>query len=53
VRRYPSRPRRADRAASRYDQRRLERWDWLRDMVAGAPTPEKQADPAALPPGAD
>jgi hypothetical protein len=53
VRRYPTRPRRADRAASRYDQRRMERWDWLRDLVAGAPTPENQADPAALPPSAD
>ena len=47
VRRYPTRPRRADRAACRYDQRRLERWDWLRDLVAGAPTPENQPDPAA------
>ena len=53
MRRYPTRPRRADRAASRYDQRRMERWDWLRDLVAGAPTPENQADPAALPPSAD
>jgi hypothetical protein len=50
VRRYPSRPRRADRAARRYDQRRLERWNWLRDLVAGAPTPENQPDPAGLPP---
>jgi hypothetical protein len=53
VRRYATRPGRADRAASRYDQRRLERWDWLRDLVAGAPTPETQADAAALPPRAD
>ena len=53
VHRYPSRSRRADRAASRYDQRRLERWDWLRDLVAGAPTADNQGDPAALPPGAD
>ena len=53
ARRYSSRPRRAARAASRYDQRRLERWDWLRDLVAGAPTPEGQADTAGLPPPAD
>jgi hypothetical protein len=53
MRRYPTRPRRADRAASRYDRRRLERWDRLRDLVAGAPTQETQADPAALPPSAD
>ena len=53
LRRYPTRPRRADRAASRYDQRRMERWNWPRGLVAGAPTPEKQADPAALPPSAD
>jgi hypothetical protein len=53
ARRYPTRPRRATRAASRYDQRRMERWNWARDLVAGAPTPEKQADPAALPPSAD
>ncbi|HEX4090218.1 MAG TPA: hypothetical protein VHZ33_16015 [Trebonia sp.] len=50
VRRYPARPRRAARAAGRYNQRRLERWNWLRDLVAGAPTPESQADPAGLPP---
>ena len=53
VRRYPTRPRRADRAASRYDQRRMERWNWARDLVAGAPTPENQADTAGLPPTAD
>jgi hypothetical protein len=50
VRRYPNRPRRADRAARRYDQRRLERWNWLRDLVAGAPSPEAQPDAAGLPP---
>ena len=50
VRRYPPRPRRADRAARRYDQRRLERWNWLRDLVAGAPSPESQPDTAGLPP---
>jgi hypothetical protein len=52
VRRYPARPRRADRASSRYDQRRMERWDWLRDLVAGAPTAENQPDTAGLPPSA-
>jgi hypothetical protein len=50
ARRYPSRPRRAGRAARRYDQRRLERWNWLRDLVAGAPSPESQPDAAGLPP---
>jgi hypothetical protein len=50
VRRYPTRPRRADRAARRYDQRRLERWNWLRDLVAGAPSPERKPDAASLPP---
>ena len=38
VRRYSSRPRRARRAASRYDQRYQERWNRLRDLVAGAPS---------------
>jgi hypothetical protein len=50
VRRYPTRPRRAGRAARRYDQRRLERWNWRRDLVAGAPSPESQPDAAGLPP---
>jgi hypothetical protein len=50
VRRYATRPRRADRAARRYDQRRMERWNRLRDLVAGAPSPEKQADTAGWPP---
>jgi hypothetical protein len=49
-RRYASRPRRAGRAARRYDQRRLERWNRLRDLVGGAPSPEEQAEPAGLPP---
>jgi hypothetical protein len=53
VRRYATRPRRASRAARRYDQRRMERWNRLRDLVAGAPSPEKQADSAGLPPTAD
>ena len=46
ARRYATRPRRAVRAARRYDQHRLERWNWLRDLVAGAPSPENQADTA-------
>jgi hypothetical protein len=36
--RYASRPRLASRAASRYDERHRERWNWLRDLVAGAPS---------------
>jgi hypothetical protein len=36
--RYASRPRRAARAAHRYDQRYEERWNRLRDLVAGAPS---------------
>ncbi len=36
--RYASRPRLARRAASRYDQRYQERWNRLRDLVAGAPS---------------
>jgi len=36
--RYASRPQRARRAASRYDQRHQERWNRLRDLVAGAPS---------------
>jgi hypothetical protein len=48
VRRYPARPRRATRAASRYDQRRMDRWNWARDLVAGAPTAEKAADVDAV-----
>ena len=35
--RYASRPRRAARAARRYDERYAERWNRLRDLVAGAP----------------
>jgi hypothetical protein len=52
VRRYPATSRRAERAASRYDQRRLERWNWLRDLVAGAPTQEAAAGTETQP-GAD
>jgi len=35
---YASRPRRAERAAHRYDERYEARWNRLRDLVAGAPT---------------
>jgi len=38
--RYASRPVRAGRAARRYDQRYEERWNRLRDLVAGAPSEE-------------
>jgi hypothetical protein len=41
ARRYASRPRLARRAASRYDHRREERWNRLRDLVAGAPSQER------------
>jgi len=44
ARRYASRPRRAERAARRYDRRREDRWNRLRDLVAGAPSQEGQAD---------
>jgi len=40
VHRYASRPRRAARARRRYDQRYQERWNRLRDLVAGAPSRE-------------
>jgi hypothetical protein len=39
--RYASRPRRAGRAARRYDQHHEERWNRLRDLVAGAPSEER------------
>jgi len=39
--RYASRPRPAGRAARRYDQRHQERWNRLRDLVAGAPSGER------------
>jgi hypothetical protein len=42
--RYASRPRRASRAARRYGQPHEERWNRLRDLVAGAPSQEGQAD---------
>ncbi len=38
--RYAGRPRRAARAEHRYDQRHEERWNRLRDLVAGAPSRE-------------
>jgi hypothetical protein len=40
--RYASRPRRAARAASRYDERYAERWNRLRDLVAGAPSQQSR-----------
>jgi hypothetical protein len=36
--RYAGRPRLASRAAARYDERRQQRWNSLRDLVAGAPS---------------
>ena len=39
--RYASRPRLARRAAGRYDQRREERWNRLKDLVAGTPSQER------------
>jgi hypothetical protein len=53
LRRYATRPRRAGRAARRYDQRRLERWNRLRDLVAGAPSPDRPPDPADRPAAPD
>jgi hypothetical protein len=38
ARRYASRPRKATRAARRYGQRYEDRWNRLRDLVAGAPS---------------
>jgi hypothetical protein len=38
TRRYASRPRRAARAAGRYGPRYQQRWNRLRDLVAGAPS---------------
>ncbi len=38
---YASRPRLARRAARRYDHRHQERWNRLRDLVAGAPSQER------------
>jgi hypothetical protein len=39
--RYASRPRRARRAARRYDHRHTERWNRVRDLIAGAPSAER------------
>jgi hypothetical protein len=36
--RYATRPRRTTRAARRYDQRYQDRWNRLRDLIAGAPS---------------
>jgi hypothetical protein len=41
TRHYASRPRRAARAARRYDQRYEQRWNRLRDLVAGAPSQDR------------
>jgi hypothetical protein len=41
AKRYASRPRLARRAANRYDQRREERWNRLRDLVAGTPSQDR------------
>ena len=50
VHRYAGRPRRARRAASRYDQRHQERWNRVRDLVAGAPSRKGPGFPPATPP---
>jgi hypothetical protein len=39
--RYASRPRLAARAARRFDERHHDRWNWVRDLVAGAPSQER------------
>jgi hypothetical protein len=44
MKRYANRPRRAGRAARRYDQRHDERWNRLRDLVAGPPPRKGRAD---------
>jgi hypothetical protein len=46
-RRYAGRPRRAARAARRFDHRHIERWNQLRDLIAGAPTRQRQEHPRA------
>jgi hypothetical protein len=54
--RYAGRPRLAARAERRFDERHHERWNWVRDLVAGAPSRERSPDDAggqaALPPAA-
>jgi hypothetical protein len=42
ARRYASRPKRAARAAHRYGPRYQQRWNRVRDLVAGAPSHERQ-----------
>ncbi len=44
LRRYASKPKRNARADRRFDHRYDARWNRLRDLVAGAPTGEGQAD---------
>lgn len=39
--RYAGRPRRAGRAARRYGERHEQRWNRLRDLIAGAPSEER------------
>jgi len=46
LRRYGSKPKRIARAERRFDHRYDARWNRLRDLVAGAPTGESQADNA-------
>src|SRR3984957_10203121 len=52
LRRYATRPRRADRAARRFKPSGRERWNRLSDLVAGAPSPENQAETTGRPPTA-
>jgi hypothetical protein len=49
--RYASRPRLARRAANRYNERHRQRWNRLRDLVAGAPNRDRPrlTAPAAVP----
>ena len=48
IHRYATRPRRAERASRRYDLRYQRRWNRLRDLIAGAPTPVKATLEAAV-----
>ncbi|HTR90153.1 MAG TPA: hypothetical protein VMI73_00240 [Trebonia sp.] len=41
--RYAARPRRAARAARRFDHRHIERWNQLRDFIAGAPSLQRHS----------
>jgi hypothetical protein len=48
TRRYASRPKRARRSAGRYDERYRERWNRVRDLIAGGPSgEEREADKAS------